>query len=257
MSDRRPASGSGGPQTRRLFLLGGWRLERGGDVQRLPVSAQRLLAFLCLHGRSSRSRLAATLWPEASERHAYGSLRSIVWRVHRSQPDLLDSQDGHLALVQSVELDVRDLLGAAERFGSGDIPPPGADLPWSLLEGELLPGWQDDWVLFERERLRQVRLHGLEALALGLTAQGRYTAAIEAGMAAVRAEPLRESAHRVLIAAHLAEGNVAEAVRQFALCRRVFQTELGLEPSALLTDLLPPSARPRSLSRREASRGSS
>ena len=54
-------------------------------------------------------------------------------------------------------------------------------------------------------------------------------------MRVVELDPLRESGQRALISAHLAEGNVVEARRSYAACRRVLQTELGLAPSAGLT----------------------
>jgi DNA-binding SARP family transcriptional activator len=228
---------------RRLSLLGGWQLVCSGMTLHLPVSGQRLLAYLCLHGRSSRSRLAGTLWPEASERHAYGSLRSALWRVQKSSAGVLVSSGDQLALDASVGVDVRDLLQEIRRLLDGVTPPSGSGFPRHLLDGELLPGWYDDWVLFERERLRQLRLHALETLALTLAGDGRFAAAVEAGLAAVRTEPLRESAHRAVVRVHLAEGNVTEALRQYELCRRLFRAELDLEPSALLTDLLPTARR--------------
>ena len=40
--------------------------------------------------------------------------------------------------------------------------------------GELLPDWYDDWVLLERERFRQLRLHALDALCDDLTRAGRH-----------------------------------------------------------------------------------
>jgi hypothetical protein len=70
---------------------------------------------------------------------------------------------------------------------------------------ELLPGWYDDWVLLEREPLRQRVLHGLEALSRHLVRAGRFAEAVEAAMVAVAVEPLRESAQRALVTAHLAE----------------------------------------------------
>ncbi len=71
-----------------------------------------------------------------------------------------------------------------------------------------------------------------------LTTARRYGEAVEAGLAAVRAEPLRESAHQVLVKVHLAEGNRFEATRQYQNRRRLLQSELGLEPSPGLTELL-------------------
>jgi DNA-binding SARP family transcriptional activator len=228
-----------GRSSRRLSLLGGWRFVCGDVTLRLSASGQRLLALLSLQGPSSRSCLAGTLWPEASEHHAYGSLRSAVWRIQKSQTGLLAFSGDQLALDDSVDVDVQHLLRDIRQLQEGAVPPAGSVLPQCLLDGELLPGWYDDWVLFERERLRQLRLHALETLALVLAAECRFAAAVEAGLAAVRAEPLRESAHRAVVRVHLAEGNVTEALRQYTLCRRLFRAELGLEPSPLMTSLLP------------------
>jgi DNA-binding SARP family transcriptional activator len=108
--------------------------------------------------------------------------------------------------------------------------------------GELLPGWYEDWVIFERERLRQLRLHALDALAEWLTAQGHYAEALEAAMEGVRIEPLREGTNRTIIAIHLAEANAAEALRHYQFFRDLLRTEFGLEPSARLTDMLPAAA---------------
>jgi DNA-binding SARP family transcriptional activator len=69
-------------------------------------------------------------------------------------------------------------------------------------------------VLVERERFRQLRLHALEALCRRLTGDGLHAEAVDAGIAAIAAEPLRESAHRALMSAHVAEGNRGEAMRQ-------------------------------------------
>jgi len=93
----------------------------------------------------------------------------------------------------------------------------------------------------ERERYRQLRMHALEILCVRLSGAGRHGEAVEAGLAAVSGEPLRESAHRVLIGAHLAEGNRCEAIRQFDRYRGVLQRELGLEPSPEIAALIPSS----------------
>jgi DNA-binding SARP family transcriptional activator len=111
---------------------------------------------------------------------------------------------------------------------------------------DLLPGWYDDWALIERERLRQRTLHALEALSKHLSRAGRFADAVEAAILAVTAEPLRESAQRVLIEAHLAEGNLVEARRGYQAYRDLVNRELGVEPSKGLLTLLnpvPPSPR--------------
>ncbi len=111
-------------------------------------------------------------------------------------------------------------------------------MPTLAAMGELLPGWYDDWVLLGRERLRQLQLHALELTARQLSCEGRYAEAIEAALAAVRLEPLRESATRVLIQIHLDEHNVVEALRRFEVFRRQVVSELGIEPTKDLADMV-------------------
>lgn len=83
-------------------------------------------------------------------------------------------------------------------------------------------------MIVERERLRQLCLHSLEALSERLLELGRYGDAMEAGLNAVRAEPLRESAHRAVISVHLREGNFGEALRQYRRYERLLWEELGV-----------------------------
>jgi DNA-binding SARP family transcriptional activator len=109
-----------------------------------------------------------------------------------------------------------------------------------LTAGDLLNDWYDSWVIEHRERLRQLRLHALESLSVRQLERGEVTAAIESALAAVAAEPLRESANRVLIRAHLKEANNAEALRQYERFRLLLFQELGIWPSAQLEELMAP-----------------
>jgi DNA-binding SARP family transcriptional activator len=108
------------------------------------------------------------------------------------------------------------------------------------FEEELLTDWYDDWVTVWRERWRQARLHALESMARGLARVGEFDAAVECALAAIVAEPLRESSHRVLIEVHLLEGNRSEALREYDALKGLLARELGLEPDRELTDLIGP-----------------
>lgn len=103
---------------------------------------------------------------------------------------------------------------------------------------DLLPGLYEDWAIIERERVRQRMLHALETLSRQLVSLGRYADAVEAALTAINAEPLRESAQRVLIEAHLAEGNRVEARRSYQTYCDVVRRELGVEPPRELTALV-------------------
>ncbi len=218
-----------------LRLLGGFRLRCHGEAVAPPTSAQRLLALLALHERAlSRSFVAGTLWTDSSERHATGSLRSALWRLRQADPDLVETSAGRLGLGPEVRVDVRHMLDASRRVQTT------GDVDQDLFGHDLLPDWYDDWVMLERERLRQIRLGALEALALRLIDEGDCAAAVRAGMAAVGCEALRESSHRVLVRAHLADGNYGEALRQYRLYAGLLRDEMGLAPSPLMEDLVAP-----------------
>ncbi|MDI2131698.1 AfsR/SARP family transcriptional regulator [Yinghuangia seranimata] len=237
----------------RLCLLGGFRLTRdGGPDPRVTTGpGRRLLAYLGIHGRVPRAELAGVLWPDASEAHAMGSLRTALWRLHRLPGPLVTCEPEVLALNESVVVDVRDLVESALLLAGADgLTRTQIEAPYAVDEhggrvlagGELLPGWYDEWVLHERERLRQLRLHALEGLSARLVGQGRFTAALEAAFASVRLEPLRESAHRAVIAVHVAEGNMCEAVRHYEAYRALLGRELGVAPSARLAAMVPAGA---------------
>jgi DNA-binding SARP family transcriptional activator len=220
----------------RVGLLDGFVLEcsHGGVhsvVAGLPRCAQRLIAHLSLRGRSTRAAVAGELWPDVPEDHAHGSLRSALWRVQKVVPGLVDVSGGTLELALGVRVDVWEFREWAERTLDPTADVDGAMAPASALAGELLPGWYDDWVVLERERLRQLRLHALEMLADKLASAGRHSEAVQAACAAVRAEPLRESAYRALVRVHLAESNVDEAVRAYCCFRDLLAHELGVAPT--------------------------
>ncbi|MFD3587723.1 BTAD domain-containing putative transcriptional regulator [Streptomyces sp. NPDC058683] len=223
-----------------LRLFGAFRLEGANGSIAVPASAQRLLAYLGLHRRASRSVVAGTLWPEVAEEHALGSLRTVLWRLRRMRQPAVRSDGDSLCLADGVSVDVDDFTRAALRL-AGSLQAPGeAPPPLVLLESaELLPGWDEEWVHPERERLRQLRLHALESLSVRLTARGRYALALEAALRCVAIEPLRESAHCAVVAVHLAENNVVEAIRHYEAFRRLLREELGLEPSARLAGMFP------------------
>ncbi|MFJ3800629.1 BTAD domain-containing putative transcriptional regulator [Streptomyces sp. NPDC090088] len=226
------------PMTRRghLKLLDGFRLEIGDDGIHLADSAQRLLAYLAIQGPSPRTAVAGTLWGEVSEERALASLRTTVWRINQLVPGLVTGEHRQLALAAFVSADVTEfahrVTDRPTDSGSGSQALP------NLRIRELLPGWYEDWVVFERDRLRQLHLHALEAAATALCTGGEYAAALDAALAAVRGDPLRESARRAVILVHLAEGNLVEAHREYQRFRTLLVDELGVEPSGRLTTLV-------------------
>ncbi len=218
----------------RLRLLDGFEFEQDGARVELPLGTQRLVAFLAFHERPLlRTYVAGCLWLDSSSERSYANLRTALWRLRRPAMGLIECRGQHLLLATEVDIDLRHVVRLAHAPLDDGADP--SETTHVLLTGDLLPDWYDDWVVVERERLRQLRLHALEAHCLRLARCGRFCEAVEVGLAAVSAEPLRESAHRALILAHLAEGNMIEAARQYVRFRDLAWEALGVEPSRALT----------------------
>jgi DNA-binding SARP family transcriptional activator len=235
----------GGPTPRRidehftLTLLSGFELRQNGTSISLPLPSQRLLAFLALQGQPVlRPFVAGTLWLDSSEENAAASLRSALWRVRRRGYELVEVTKRHIGLSPRIDVDVQATVTWAYRMLRPEVEIDTADVRRATGFGELLPDWYDDWLVIERERLRQMGLHTLENLCERLTCEGRFAEALEVGLAAVRCEPLRESAHRVIIEIHVREGNVAEAIRHYRFYSRLLRDQLGLAPSDSLQELM-------------------
>jgi DNA-binding SARP family transcriptional activator len=222
-----------------LSLLGGFELRCGGRPVQVPLSVERVLAFVALqNGPINRSVVAGTLWPETTDERAGANLRSALWRLRRLSANLLETSAMHLRLGTEAAVDTHQLTASIWRILDPSGDPATEDLMHVCRPSDLLPGWYEDWVLVERERLRQLRLHALETLCERLTAKRRFGPAVEAGLVAVQEEPLRESAQRALIRTYLAEGNACEAIRQYARYRQTLEEELGLKPSSEMVDLV-------------------
>lgn len=234
-----------------VSLVRDFEVRHNGAEVRVPPIAQRLVCFLALHARPvRRPYVSGCLWPEADERHASARLRSALWRVPSpgDQP-MVGTSTSHVWLSQTVAVDLPLLIEQSVTMFDPGAPP----LEWSdvarvlwFYGHDLLVGWYDEWAVAERERFRQVRLHVLDRVGEKLFCSGRHHEALEVALAVVATEPLRESAHRLVLRVHLREGNVAEAFRQYRTYADHLERELGAMPSPAMTDLLAPYRRGRS-----------
>lgn len=222
---------------RRLTLLGGWRLA-GAHVATdgFAPAAQRFCAAVALHGPLDRAGLAALLWPGAPLVRAGARLRDLVSRnvcVLEVVGPVRVSEG--FAIRPDVSVDVTALR---ERLRSG------VDLVAVAAAPDLLPGWYEDWVCRDRDRLRDERRDALVRHARALLAHDHdesadvLAEALLAAQAAVRLDPLCEDAVRVLVAVHLTAGDLAPAARCLARLRVLLTGEPGVEPSPETLELI-------------------
>jgi DNA-binding SARP family transcriptional activator len=220
------------PPKMRLSLAPDFDLSIGGRRIMLPRSLERVLAYLALNDRPvERSKLAGVLWLDSSGPRAASNLRTTLWRLGRAGARIVQVLEDRVALSAEVAVDVTDLSDAALRLIESPDDP-SLDRLRDLVEStELLPDWDEDWIATDRERYRMLRLQALDRGAEALIERGETARALEAALAAVATDPLRESARRLLVRIHLAQGNLGEAFRAYEAYRKLLSEELGLDPS--------------------------
>jgi DNA-binding SARP family transcriptional activator len=205
----------------------------------LPHSVERVVAYIGLSTQPvHRLKLAGTLWPDVAEVQAARSLRTALWRLQRGGVRIVDAHEDRVALLPMVRVDVielfdlcRELLDDRDGQALGRV----SDL---IDNAELLPDWDEEWVVADRERYRMLRLQALELAAERLIVRAEFGRAMEAALAATISDPLRESARRLVIRVHLAEGNLASALRAYDDYRTLLDREIGVEPSLAMQRLI-------------------
>jgi DNA-binding SARP family transcriptional activator len=229
------------PQAAGLTLVGEFELLVRGHQLRIPRSAERVLTYLALAGRPvARTRLTGVLWEEGSGQGAAKSLRSTLWRIRRAGADLVLARDDRLWLCPDVTVDVADLTVLAKRLIHQPDTEALTRLPLLVECAELLPDWDDEWVVADRERYRLLRLEALERAASALVERSCFGDALVAALAAAQADPLRESARRLVVQVRIAQGNAAEAIRSYREYQALLRREFDLEPSRLMDQLIHP-----------------
>jgi DNA-binding SARP family transcriptional activator len=227
------------PRRIRLSLLPRFAIGIDDRPVTLGSRSERVLAYLAIQGGSShRATVAGTLWPDTTGERALSSLRTVLWNLAQLGVPLVNVTPTTLTLRPEVTVDMREATDRARSLidGSRDI----TDVPETiqLLRQEMLVDWAEDWMIVEQERFRQLRLHALEELGAQLIEMGRYAQAVVAALDAVGCDPLRETAHLLLMRVYLAQGNRCAAINQYRSCARVLHDELGLRPSRTMTALL-------------------
>lgn len=233
-----------------IRVLGQMSIRAGNrPVPPFPTrSAAHLFAFLLLHRDrwTERDVLSGTLWGERTESAARKALRSALWRIRRTlkengvDPDAwfqMDAKrvrfvaDAELVRVDAHEFEAAACRGASE--GQAILPQKMVDaLEDALLlyGGDLLPSVFEEWAFLERERLHLRRIAMLDSLVNHYQAVEAWRTSLYHAQAIVRADPLREPAHRAIMRAYQELGDRPSAIRQHRRLRRILKDELAVEP---------------------------
>jgi DNA-binding SARP family transcriptional activator len=215
-----------------LQLLGELRLALGHEEVALPSSrkARLLLAMLALDRRAhGRSELAGRLWPDVREDSARVSLRTALVQLRAALGGAADlvlhpRRDGAVALAPEVRTDVEEL----ERLLAAGEP----EAALERYRGELLAGFDDDWVHERRDDLRARLAAGLGTAAAAAEAAGDLQAAVRLTRRQAGLDPLAEAPHRDLIRRLAAADDRGAALAAYDRLRERLADRLRVAPSA-------------------------
>lgn len=221
-----------------LALLGRFALVVDNAEIAVGETSQRLMALVALQpGPVSRERVAESLWPDEPHERTRARLRTGLSRLKRDVPWIVTSTTTTIGLSTDVAVDYPRVCALGRRLVEQGVSAEPDDVDLHSFDCDLLPDWYDDWLVAEREAFRQLRFAALEVIASTALRSGQPARATQACLAVIRAEPLRESAYRLLARAHAAEGNVGEALRQMDSYANLLKGELGVCPSPQMIDL--------------------
>jgi predicted ATPase/DNA-binding SARP family transcriptional activator len=218
-------------------LLGKFDVRRDGKTIAITSRpAQSLFAYLILNAGTShrREKLAGLLWPDSLEETARDNLRHALWRIRKALPasqqpktEYLLTHDLSIAFNGSANywLDAAELEKVSEDASADDLI---AIL--SAYQGELLPGFYDEWVGLEREHLYSVFEHHMARLMSLLQNENRWLDILDWAERWIKLGQKPEPAYRALMSAHATKGDMSKVAATYERCVKSLR-EFGIEPS--------------------------
>ncbi len=229
-----------------IRVLGQFALTRDGQSIAIPSRpAQSLFAYLALHKglHNRREKLAGMLWPEASESNSRAYLRSALWRIRKS------FEEARLGWEDFLEISDIDLVFRADSpaWLDADLILQRRDTHhWTTEElskitrqytGDLLPGFYDEWIVLERERLHAAYESKMRLLLDALLSAGDWNDALAQAERWIALGYAPESAYRAMMIAHTALGDLSAMRLAFRRCQQDLARDFGLAPSDAMVQL--------------------
>jgi len=208
---------------------------------------QELLSFLLIRSNQHHGReaLAAMLWGDNSTERSKKYLRQSLWHLQA----ILDSVPGKQPAPLLIEhdwlrvnpanppwCDVEEFekaVASTEGIPGKQLTDTQAGILKSAItqyRGDLLTGWYQDWVLFERERLQNKYLLALDKLISYSQCHQEYELGQDYATTILRYDPARERTHRELMRLYYLAGDRTAALRQYDRCVRALKRELDVRP---------------------------
>lgn len=225
-------------------LFGRPKIEQNGLV--LPHFRSRkteaLLYYLAAApGSHPRSRLADLLWPDLTEKKAFGNLRYALWNI-RQVMDIAPLSVNRTTVAfdpdQRISVDLLDFQQAvAQLDGQTTTSIEVLQRAIALYQGDILSGFEtldappfNDWLRRKQAHYRSIVIELLERAIRYHFDRHQLADAMSATRRLLDIEPWHEQYHRQLMLMLALTGQRGEAIEQYHHCRRLLADDLGLEP---------------------------
>ena len=203
-----------------------------------------LLYYLATSGQEhSRDSLAGLLWPESTDGQARKNLRDVLANLRRVLAPYLTISRHTVGLnpEAAINVDLRQFEVALESARQSATPSDeyaALHTAMSFYRGDFLDGVYvanasdfEEWILTERERLRQLALQALHTLTIYAGQYKQYLEGIDYVTRLLTLDPLREETHRQLMLLLTLSGQRSAAIAQYETLRQLLDEELGVEPT--------------------------
>jgi predicted ATPase/DNA-binding SARP family transcriptional activator len=217
-----------------IRLLGQFNLRRDDvPIEMSSRPARTLLAYLVLTRGTHhpRERLAGLLWPNSSESNARKNLRQALWHLRKSIGYTYLQVDSRSIAFNSASDFWLD-IGLLEDLADSDL-----EAEVSVYEGELLPGFYEDWILLDRDRLNAAFERKMQRLLKQLSQEQQWTEVIRWAERWIALGHVPEAAYRALMRAHTVAGELSKVEMVYQRCADALLQEVGVDPSEETTDL--------------------
>ncbi|HUM69420.1 MAG TPA: BTAD domain-containing putative transcriptional regulator, partial [Chloroflexota bacterium] len=214
-----------------VTLLGKFDVRLNGKPVILSSQpAQVLLAYLLLNAGVSlrREQLAGLLWPDSLDSSARKNLRNTIWLIRKAIGDqylMADKTTVTFATTTPYELDIAILEQPVESDSASLVR------AVSVYGGDLLPGYYEDWVQLERERLRDVFERRIQLLLDRLAHEGQWSEVQRWAEHWISLGYVPEPAYRALMMSHAAQGDLSHMASAYRRCVKSLQEMLDVSPS--------------------------
>ena len=231
-------------------LLGGASFSVNGVVVKSDLGpAGRLLACYLFQffGRAHRrERLADLFWGDTDPDKARCALNTAIWRFRKilelgakgtARQLVTIGNDVILEQSQSIQVDTHQIQKAymlvpKHPNGSALTERDEQEISAAIdcYRGPFLEGYENDWVLQERERLHCLFVRSTFELMRTAAMRGQYERALDCGRRILATDPFRENTQCDVILLLVLNGQRPEAIRMYHRLKDLLRTELNIDP---------------------------